>query len=145
MKNYKDLQHLYHCTMQTTDYIDNNDIIYVSRQNLPERIIAYFNIEVTQLEYPAKSYAVAIIYAKLLEKYFDEDFYQALNDPDLLYNNDRFFVPYKEDQVMYDHVLSQISLNFNGWLPTQVHKTIKFFEKEFFIGQDIYNQVKNNK
>lgn len=142
MKDYKILQEMYHSLHKVDDFINQQNICFIERDDLVNRIIAYFTQEVLTLEYPAKSYAVAIIYAKLLEHYFNEDFYKTLNDPDLLYNNDKFFVPYDHDSHLYDHILSRISLDFDRSL-SQIDTTIQYFEQEFFIGQEIYDQVKN--
>ena len=48
--------------------------------NISKQVIDFF-INGSELLFPAKSYFVAIIYAKCLEKYFNEDFYESLNTP----------------------------------------------------------------
>lgn len=133
MKDWKYKQQLYHLQTEIEDDINTKKcIIREDRSQLSNHIIFYFNQESDILSYPSKSYAVAIIYAKLLEQYFNEDFYEVLNDPDLLYGNDKYFVPYSQDKDIYDEAISNIDLSFKD-APSQVNITIDFFEKEFFI------------
>ena len=60
------------------------DYIYIkqSKEDLIKLIIKFFNTK-SLLIYPAKSYFVAIVYAKCIEKYFHINFYDALNDKDI--------------------------------------------------------------
>ena len=57
-------------------------------EKIVQRAIEYPTIQSVKLFYPGKSYAVALIFAKLLELHFNEDFYTALDDPMLLLGND---------------------------------------------------------
>ena len=111
MKEWKYKQQLYHLTNFLDDHIEEKPYI-IQSDDLVKDIIEYFSIQSNILIYPAKSYAVAIIYAKLLEKYFNEDFYEVLNDPDLLYGNDQFFIKYSDASNIYDEVISSIDLSF---------------------------------
>lgn len=103
-------------------------------------VISYFSRswEKTVVFYPSKSYAVAIIYAKLLEKYFQEPFYDSLNHPGLLLT-DKYFVPYNQSNTIYDRVISHI--DYKGWwdfeksIIPQVQATVEYFLKEFSIEQ----------
>lgn len=131
MKDWKYKQQLYHLTNFSDDHIEEKSYI-IQNDDLVKDIIEYFSIQSDVLIYPAKSYAVAIVYAKLLEKYFDEDFYEVLNDPELLYGNDQFFIKYSDDIDVYDEVISKIDLTFKNSIP-QVRSTISYFEKEFLI------------
>ena len=80
--------------------------------------------------YPGKSYMVAIIYSTILEKVYGEDFYEVLDDPDLLFGQDDYFVPYSQDKETYDEILSRLGLIPNwieqGWAP----KTVEYFYLE---------------
>lgn len=80
--------------------------------------------------YPGKSRMVAIIYATMLSKVYGEDFYQVLNDPDLLYGQDDFFVPYDEDRETYDAIFNKLQdwpdWMECGWAP----KTVEYFYLE---------------
>lgn len=91
--------------------------------------IVYFFINGSELIYPAKSYFVALVYAKLLEKYFEVDFYTALEDKELL-PDDIFFVTYNNSREIYDSVLKTIGnpLDYKA-----AEKTKKYFYQEFMI------------
>ena len=63
---------------------------YDSDEALIKEIVSFF-IKDSKLIYPSKSYFVALVYAKMLEKHFGVDFYAALEDTELL-PDDIFFV-----------------------------------------------------
>lgn len=101
---------------------------YDSDEALIKEIVSFF-INGSELIYPAKSYFVAIVYAKLLEKYFGVDFYTALEDKELL-PDDIFFVTYNNSREIYDSVLETIGnpLDYKA-----AEKTKKYFYQEFMI------------
>jgi hypothetical protein len=80
--------------------------------------------------YPGKSYIVAIIYATMINRVYGDDFFKLLDDPDLLYGQDDFFVPYSKDKETYDSILEQLKSIPNwiegGWAP----KTVEYFYLE---------------
>jgi hypothetical protein len=94
--------------------------------------IRYFNDRDIGWVYPSKSYAVGICYAKWLQRHFGVGFYKALNDPNLLYGNDPYFVTYDEDRETYDNIIRQVSLSFDeskGMVPDMK----QYFNEEFMI------------
>ena len=103
-----------------------------SGASLVNRVVAFFNTE-SQLIYPAKSYFVAIIYAKMLEVYFGTDFLTALNETDLL-PDDKWFKPYLQNKDVYDKILEKIPKDFLD-MPS-AEKTKAYFKEEFLIGVD---------
>lgn len=137
MQNYKVIQKIYNLHSEFDDLIDDKELLFLT---LPEEIIkhsvSYFQSEVARLIYPSKSYAVAIIYSYLLEKYFNEKFFLSLNDPDLFCGNDRYFHTYNQNQHVYDRILKEIGFfdNFklNLELP-QIRKTVDYFHIEFSL------------
>jgi hypothetical protein len=108
------------------DVVIDEDIIQSS--------IKYFKTTELGWVYPAKSYVVGICYARWISYYFQESFYEVLDDPSLLYNNDPYFVPYRDDKYTYDCIISQIGLDFDescGIIPD-----IKsYFLKEFQLDE----------
>lgn len=108
----------------------NLDYIYIkqSDEDLIKLIIKFFNTE-SLLVYPAKSYFVAIVYAKCIEKYFHIDFYDALSDKELLVD-DKFFKPYNESKDIYDAVLESIG---DIYQYDSIDKTVKYFKQEYLI------------
>lgn len=100
-----------------------------SKDEIVYQAIRYFNTRDPVLYYPSKSYSVAIIYSRLLELHFNENFYECLDDPVLLYGNDDYFRPYSQSKDIYDEVINVIGLDFdmtNGW----VSETIRYFNEE---------------
>ena len=108
------------------------DYIYIkqSKEDLVKLIIKFFNTE-SLLIYPAKSYFVAIVYAKCIEKYFHINFYDALNDKELL-PDDKYFKTYKESKDIYDKVLESID---NIYKYDCIDKTVKYFKQEYLINE----------
>lgn len=81
--------------------------------------------------YPAKSYIVGIAYAYWLSLDFGEDMYEVLDDPDLLFNNDPYFIRYTEDKELYDSLIKELGLPFPN---TGVVPHIRsYYLKEFML------------
>ena len=101
---------------------------YDSDKALIKEIVSFF-INGSELIYPAKSYFVALVYAKMLEKHFGVDFYTALEDKELL-PDDIFFVTYNNNREIYDSVLKTIGnpLDYEA-----AENTKKYFYQEFMI------------
>lgn len=124
------------------DFDDRNLAIkYIDLDNpgLINMVLDFF-VNGSKLIYPAKSYFVAIVYAKCLEKYFNEQFYNALNYNDLL-PDDSYFVTYEENKQVYDIILKRLDLD-NILELESTKKTIAYFKQEFLIDDGINN--KNN-
>ena len=117
--------------INTFDDIDL-DYIYIkqSKEDLVKLIIKFFNTE-SLLIYPAKSYFVAIVYAKCIEKYFHINFYDALNDNELL-PDDKYFKTYNESKDIYDKVLESIG---DIYQYDSIDKTVKYFKQEYLIDE----------
>lgn len=138
MKTWKLNQEVFHRTAPPADFIESKGYVVINDAYfIIHNAVSYFKSPSTLLVYPAKSYAVAIVYAALLEKYFREDFLTALNDPDLLHGNDKFFVPYSVDPKNYDSIVRQLFANnlfdFEASTIPQVQVTVDCFKREFLI------------
>ncbi len=133
MKEWKIRQDIFHRLNHTHD--DDLSLHNVEvTENIVDNAIKYFTTTELGWVYPAKSYVVAICYARWLNRYFAEDFYDALNDPDLLFSNDPFYVPYEEDKHTYNKILEVIGFNFDetaGIVPD----VKSYFMKEFNLAQ----------
>ena len=103
--------------------------IDMDKNVLIDTIVNFFKTE-SDLIYPAKSYFVAIIYAKAIEKYFHKNFYLTLDDNRLL-PDDFYFKTYTESKEIYDSVLDKID---NVWQYPSINATLKYFYQEFLIG-----------
>lgn len=129
MQLWKVHQEIYHRLREDRSDDAENFEMRVEVEILPHAL-AYFRERSPVAIYPAKSYAVAIIYAYLLARHYGEDFYTVLNDPQLLYGNDPYFVPYQKDPATYDAILTALGypeLDLRGgWAPY----TVRYFYAE---------------
>lgn len=141
MKEWKIRQEIYNkLHTEFEDDIKGKPIVEeFEESSVISRALRYFTVEDENWYYPGKSYSVAIIYALLLEKHFNEEFYSALNDPDLLYGLDPYFKTYQESKNIYDEIISKIPLGLlenvenHSW---NMKKTIEYFEKEFLLHEE---------
>jgi len=129
MKEWKIRQEIFH--RLNIDHDDDLSLHNVEvRDEIIENAIKYFTTTELGWVYPAKSYVVAICYARWLNQHFGEDFYESLNDPELLHGNDPYYVPYEQDKDTYNKILNAVGFNFNediGIIPD----VKMYFLKEF--------------
>jgi hypothetical protein len=133
MNEWKIRQEIYH--RLTTEYDDDLKTKDVTMsENIVDDAIRYFYYRDIGWIYPAKSYMVAICYSRWLEYYFGGDVYDYLNDPDLLYGNDPYFVEYTRDPKTYHQILETVTWEFDenvGMVPD----VKEYFLKEFLIDE----------
>jgi hypothetical protein len=100
------------------------------RELTVENALFYIREQADYGIYPAKSYMVAIIYATKISQTYREDFYEVLDDPELLCGQDEFFVPYSQNKAFYDELIEVLAKIPNwiemGWAP----KTVEYFHLE---------------
>lgn len=118
MKDWKARQAAYHLTASLfKDDLTDVDIKW-SPNTIVEDALLHFEEYVNEWIYPAKSYVVAICYAHWLNRDFKEPFFEALNDEELLFNNDPYFVPYYQDKETYDAILDKLNFDtYRGMVP----------------------------
>lgn len=139
MKEWQFRQEYYHRTATIDDNSVENTLVdeQFDNQRAIEYIVKYFTAEQPEIIQPYKSMCVAIIYAQLLHKYFDEDFYEALDHPFLLFGNDRFFIAYFDRKTVYDIAIEKIGSQTLERLEdlsfSQIKSTIEYFYREFLI------------
>ena len=114
MKIWKMQQEIYH---KLNQYHDDDLSLYTVEitDNIIRDAIKYFTTTELGWVYPAKSYVVGICYAKWLTHYFAEDFYEALNDPNLLFDNDPYFVPYEKEWWHFNFKKTDYPLSDFQW------------------------------
>ena len=132
MEEWKIRQDIYHRVHK--DHSDDlNSIEVFITEDVVEHAVDYFVNDNKGWYYPSKSYMVAICYSKWLSEHFGGIPEDYLNDEDLLYKNDPFFVEYSRDPETYHSILKQIG----GWDFDQSKGMIpdvkEYFEKEFII------------
>lgn len=127
-----------------TDLGDQLEKEIIIEDFAPEQIIAkaleYPTSTALELYYPAKSYAVAIIFALLLKKEFDEDIYTALSDPDLLNGDDPYFKTYIESKDIYDAILMRFPMDcvFKAEKYAEnFQKTCDYFYMQFLLNEEM--------
>jgi hypothetical protein len=136
MEDWKARQIVYHQLTQCFDDDLKNFDVTISN-NTFEDAVAYFNTRNIGWVYPAKSYMVAICYARWLSEYFGGIPEDYLNDPELLYNNDPYFVEYSRDPETYHRILDALG----GWNFSEEHGLVpdvkEYFIKEFMLDVDL--------
>jgi hypothetical protein len=110
ISEWKIRQEIYH-RLNTEHSDDLNDKDIVITEDIVEDAVRYFFERDIGWIYPSKSYMVGICYAKWLSEEFGGDPTDYLNDSELLYGNDPYFVTYNEDKKVYDSILK----NIGGW------------------------------
>ena len=131
MEEWKIRQNLYHRLTQVHDDDLNTKDIIVSNNVLGNAIQYFKNRDIGWI-YPAKSYMVAICYARWLAKEFGGRPLEYLDDPELLYGNDPYFVEYSRDPQTYHQILNVISWEFDESLG-MVPDVYGYFKDEFMI------------
>jgi hypothetical protein len=136
MEDWKIRQELYH-RLNTVHDDDLNDKHIIITDNIVTDAVRYFTEKDIGWIYPSKSYMVAICYARWLSEEFGGNPIDYLNDIDLLFGNDPYFVTYDEDTVTYNQILGYIgSWQFNENIG-YVADVKKYFVEEFMIDSHI--------
>ena len=129
MKDYKVRQEVYHRLVQ-----DHGDDLKQQTVEITSDIagtaIRYFHERDIGWLYPGKSYAVAVLYARWIAQEFNEDFLTVLDDPDLLYGNDPYFVPYSQDKETYIKIIAALPNNMDQGMIPDIRN---YFEREFML------------
>lgn len=131
MKEWKARQSAYHLTASLfRDDLSDIETLW-QPDSVVEDALMHFTDYVDEWIYPAKSYVVAICYAHWLERDFKEPFFDALNDDELLFNNDPHFVPYWQDPETYDAILDRLEFNeYDGMVPD----IYEYYKEEMLYG-----------
>jgi GR25 family glycosyltransferase involved in LPS biosynthesis len=132
MEDWKIRQELYH-RLNTVHDDDLNDKHIINTDNIVTDAVRYFKEDNLGWIYPSKSYMVAICYARWLSEEFGDNPIDYLNDIDLLFGNDPYFMTYDEDTVIYNQILDYIG----GWQFNETKGYVpdvkSYFLKEFMI------------
>lgn len=131
-KEWKFRQEVFH-RLQTEHSDDLNTKNVEMTTNVVKDAVRYFNERDIGWIYPSKSYMVGICYAKWLARHFGGQPLEYLDDQDLLYGNDPYFVAYHNDPHTYTRILELI----NGWdfdeTQGMVPDVYQYFLEEFMI------------
>lgn len=132
MEEWKVRQEIYHRLHNEFDDDLNTKHIELSKDVVKDALRYFYERDIGWI-YPSKSYMVAICYARWLSEEFGGNPIDYLNDIDLLYGNDPYFVTYDEDPAVYNKILGYIG----GWQFNEnigyVDDVKKYFVEEFMI------------
>jgi len=135
MKDWKVKQEIFH-RLNNKYEDDLNDKDIELNTDIVGNAVKYFTTTELGWVYPAKSYVVGICYAKWISEIYSENFYELLNDEDLLYGNDPYFIPYNQNKKDYDTIIKIVGLNFDeniGIIPDIKEYFIKEFNYDYQI------------
>lgn len=128
MQEWKIRQIVYHrLNHEHDDDLKTKKIVI--KDNIKEYAFDHFYKRIDEWIYPAKSYFVAYCYAYWIGRDFDEDFWELLKDPDLLYGNDPYFKPYNDETAeIYDYLFDMIDwpIPMKGMVPD----VYEYYKKE---------------
>jgi hypothetical protein len=127
MNEWKIKQEIYHrLNKNFDDDLKNFKIEF--KEDIVKYALEYFKTDKIGWIYPSKSYVVAICYAKWISQDFNENFYDLLNDKDLLAGNDPYFVTYNSSKNIYDEIINSIE-NFDEQIGV-IPDIRRYYEKE---------------
>lgn len=129
MQEWKVRQEIYHRLNPVHDDDLSNFDITISADVFGDAI-RYFTMTELGWVYPAKSYVVAICYAHWISQVFGDNFYVTLDDQDLLFGNDPYFVPYSADKETYDKIIRALDGEIDETMGI-VPDVRKYFNEEF--------------
>ena len=122
-----------------TNWEDSHDNFEITEYDNPELIvehaIRYFTTGDSYRCFPGAARAVAICSAYLVSRFFGEDFYSTLDDPNLMNGNDKYFKPYSEDKAIYDEIIAKMpkELDFSNY---RMSLTERFITQEYMMDSD---------
>jgi hypothetical protein len=134
MTEWKTRQEIYHrLNTEFTDDLNTKDIELSG--NIIDNAVRYFNETDMGWIYPAKSYMVGICYARWLAEEFGGSSIDYLEDPDLLFGNDPYFVQYSADPETYNKILNSVG----GWEFAEdrgmIPDVYEYFLEEFMLNE----------
>jgi hypothetical protein len=134
MNDWKIRQEIFH-RLKKEHSDDLSDKQIEISKNVSADAVRYFKETAVGWIYPAKSYMVGICYARWLAQHFGGRPVEYLEDPELLYGNDPYFVQYSTDPGTYHRILHSIG----GWefdeTQGMVPDVYGYFREEFMLDE----------
>jgi hypothetical protein len=100
-----------------------------------EDAAVYLTDGTSYLRFPGAARAVAIATADLIARYFNEDFYQVLDDPNLMHKNDPYFKRYSEEKGLYDAILERCPRDKIVWSSHRMQITQRLILEEYLLDE----------
>lgn len=131
MKDWKVRQEVYH-RLNDEFNDDLNKVDIRLEDDVKRYALMHFESRVNEWIYPAKSFFVAYCYAYWISVDFNEDFWELIKDPNLLYGNDPYFKPYNEETAnVYDFLFDMVDwpIKMIGMVPD----VYDYYRKEMML------------
>lgn len=97
--------------------------------------VTYLLDGTSYLRFPGAARAVAIAVADILSKNFNENFFDILNDKNLMNMNDPYFVTYDEAKEVYDAILASVPLDKINWNSERMGITQRLILEEYMLDE----------
>ena len=124
-----------HANHDWQDDHDNFDIkIRPDNSNVVEDAVSYLKTGEPHTHFPGAARAVAVAAAYLVAENFNENFYDVLNDKNLMHDNDPYFLPYSEDKETYDKIIEKVGNDIN-WDSFRMGLTKKLILEEYLLDE----------
>ena len=101
-----------------------------------EDAVAYLKEGSNYLRFPGAARAVAIAAADFVSRSFGEDFYQVLDDGNLMNGNDPYFKRYTEDKKVYDEILRRVDVGNINWSSFRMGVTHRLLKEEYMLDEE---------
>lgn len=116
------------------DQHKNFDIIH-SPDTVVQDAIEYLRTGTSYLRFPGAARAVAISTAAIVSSKFNEDFFEVLNNTNLMNNNDPYFQTYTQSREEYDQILSVVPLGSINWNSERMQITKRLILEEYMLDE----------
>lgn len=135
MTEYEYRRTVFYQLNEGRDFPDNhrNFDIAIHDDTVVEDAVAYLTLGASHTRFPGAARAVAIATADFLNKNFGVDFYEALNDKNLMHGNDPYFKTYEEDKGIYDAIITWMPRKYFNWKTERMQITHKLLMEEYML------------
>ncbi|MFP5387155.1 MAG: hypothetical protein ACLGHN_13835 [Bacteriovoracia bacterium] len=114
----------------------SNFPIIQSPETTVEDAVVYLTDGSSYLRFPGAARAVAVATADFIARNFNEDFYEVLNDPNLMHRNDPYFRTYEEDKTVYDEILKRCPRETINWESERMGITGRLIREEYLLDDE---------
>lgn len=97
--------------------------------------VTYLKDGTSYLRFPGAARAVAIAVADIIARNFNENFFDILNDKNLMNMNDPFFATYDEAKEVYDAILESVPLHKINWSSERMGITERLILQEYMLDE----------
>ncbi len=136
MKEYTYRRNLFYSLQESFDFPDEhkNFDITIDEESVVDDAIKYLTDGTTYLKFPGAARAVAYATAELIAAEFGENFFEVLNDPNLMHGNDPYFKTYKEDKETYNQMVQR--LKAINWDSERMQITRSLLLEEYMLDEN---------